>query len=62
MPIYEYLCIKCNYKLEKLHKMNEMCSDKCPNCDTFLKKKISSSNFKLKGSGWYETDFKKNNK
>ncbi|HIH2763455.1 MAG TPA: FmdB family zinc ribbon protein [Candidatus Azoamicus sp.] len=59
MPIYEYVCFKCNYKVEKLHKINEICNEKCPTCDDILKKKISASHFKLKGTGWYETDFKK---
>ncbi|HIH2763137.1 MAG TPA: FmdB family zinc ribbon protein [Candidatus Azoamicus sp.] len=59
MPIYEYICLKCNYKVEKLQKIDETYSDKCPKCEIDLKKKISVSNFKLKGNGWYETDFKK---
>lgn len=59
MPIYEYLCKKCNYKIEKLHKIDEIYVEKCPNCNLSLERMISSSNFKLKGTGWYETDFKK---
>jgi predicted nucleic acid-binding Zn ribbon protein len=35
----------------------------CPECDEpALKKLISAAAFRLKGSGWYETDFKKDNK
>lgn len=59
MPIYEYVCPKCNYKVEKLHKIDEVYLEKCFKCEVDLKKKISVSHFKLKGNGWYETDFKK---
>ncbi|HIH2762506.1 MAG TPA: FmdB family zinc ribbon protein [Candidatus Azoamicus sp. MARI] len=59
MPIYEYICVKCNYKVEKLHKIDESYFEKCQKCDLELKKKVSASYFKLKGNGWYETDFKK---
>lgn len=63
MPIYEYICLKCNYTIEKLEKINENIKNICPNCKTtYLEKKISVSNFKLKGKGWYKTDYKKNNK
>lgn len=59
MPIYEYVCFKCNYKIEKLHKIDEILLETCPKCETILKKKISAPYFKLKGNGWYESDFKK---
>lgn len=62
MPIYEYICKKCNYITEKLEKINENTKNNCPNCKTIqLEKKISASNFKLKGRGWYKTDYKKQN-
>lgn len=61
MPIYEYLCEKCNYSVEKLEKITE--SEKkelCPNCKICkLKKIVSKSSFNLKGKGWYKTDYKK---
>jgi len=59
MPIYEYVCVVCFNKEEKLHKMDEKVIEKCQFCGNLLKKKISFSNFRLKGNGWYETDFKK---
>jgi putative FmdB family regulatory protein len=62
MPIYEYRCIQCEYRLEKLQKMNDIPLKECPNChQSSLKKLISAAAFKLKGKGWYETDFKKSN-
>jgi len=64
MPIYEYVCDDCGHELEALQKMNDLPLTQCPACNKpSLKKKISAAGFRLKGTGWYETDFKnKNNK
>jgi len=59
MPIYEYECTECGHRLEKIQKMSDDALKDCPSCDKpALKKLISASSFKLKGGGWYETDFK----
>ena len=59
MPIYEYQCRSCDHELEALQKMSDDVLIHCPECnEAALKKKISAAAFKLKGSGWYETDFK----
>jgi len=59
MPIYEYKCSNCNYELEILHKSYKDSINICPKCELkSLKKIISLSSFKLKGNGWYVTDFK----
>ncbi|MFI4914224.1 MAG: FmdB family zinc ribbon protein [Steroidobacterales bacterium] len=59
MPIYEYECSSCRYYAEVMQKITEAPLRKCPSCgkNTF-KKLISAPVFRLKGSGWYETDFK----
>ena len=63
MPIYEYRCASCSHDLEKLQKMNEDALVDCPECDQpALKRLVSAAAFRLKGTGWYETDFKKDNK
>jgi putative FmdB family regulatory protein len=63
VPIYEYRCESCDHKLEKLQKMSEGDLVDCPECDRpALKRLVSAAGFRLKGSGWYETDFKKDNK
>ena len=63
MPIYEYRCESCSHKLEKLQRMSEGDLLDCPECkQPALKRLVSASAFRLKGSGWYETDFKKDNK
>ena len=63
MPIYEYQCQDCNNQLEVLQKINDAPLEDCPACGkASLKKKISAAAFRLKGSGWYETDFKTSGK
>ena len=60
MPIYEYQCQSCRNKKEALQKMNDAPLVDCPECSKpDLKKIISAAGFRLKGDGWYETDFKK---
>ncbi len=59
MPIYEYRCEKCGHELEALQKMSDDPLTDCPACGApSLRKQISAAGFRLKGSGWYETDFK----
>jgi len=59
MPFYEYECQKCGHQLEAMQKFSERPLRICPDCGKpALKKLISSPVFRLKGSGWYETDFK----
>lgn len=63
MPIYEYQCTKCDHKLEALQKISEKPLKDCPACGKpGLSKLISAASFRLKGGGWYETDFKTGNK
>ena len=63
MPIYEYLCGECGHELEALQKISEDPLVFCPECgEKSLKKKVSAIAFRLKGTGWYETDFKDSGK
>jgi len=63
MPIYEYECQACGHKKEALQKISDDPLIECPECGkSELKKLISAAGFRLKGSGWYETDFKSGNK
>ncbi len=63
MPIYEYRCESCGHELEVLQKISEAPLVDCPECKSdALKKKVSAAAFRLKGGGWYETDFKSGNK
>ena len=64
VPIYEYACTACGHTLEKLQKLSDAPLTECPECGkSTLEKQISAAGFRLKGGGWYETDFKsKSNK
>jgi putative FmdB family regulatory protein len=63
MPIYEYQCQSCGHEHEALQKLSAEPLMICPACSKpELMKKISAAGFRLKGSGWYETDFKGGNK
>lgn len=62
MPIYEYRCQSCGHELEKLQRMSDAELTDCPECGkSTLKKLVSAAAFRLKGAGWYETDFKSSN-
>jgi putative FmdB family regulatory protein len=59
MPIYEYQCQACGHEHEALQKLSDAPLLHCPACSRpELMKKISAAGFRLKGGGWYETDFK----
>ena len=63
MPIYEYRCRSCGHELEKLQRMSDPALTDCPVCnESELQRLVSAAAFRLKGSGWYETDFKKGSK
>jgi putative FmdB family regulatory protein len=59
MPIYEYLCQGCGFGKDVLQKLSDAPLTDCPSCgkDQY-RKQISAAGFRLKGQGWYETDFK----
>lgn len=62
MPIYEYACKSCEHTLDALQKMSDDPLVECPECaKPALKRLISAPRFRLKGQGWYETDFKTDN-
>ena len=59
MPIYEYRCESCGHELDALQKLSDDPLQDCPDCDApSLRRLISAPSFRLKGDGWYETDFK----
>jgi len=63
MPLYEYRCDACGHEFEALQKMSDEPLIHCPACDeATLRKLVSAVGFRLKGDGWYETDFKKDKK
>ena len=63
MPFYEYQCRHCDHRLEVLQKISDAPLVYCPECnEAALRKLVSVAAFRLKGTGWYETDFKGNGK
>ena len=63
MPIYEYQCGSCGHSLEALQKISDAPLRDCPACSaSSLRKLVSAASFRLKGGGWYETDFKTGDK
>ena len=63
MPIYEYQCQSCGHLHEALQKISDAPLVECPACGKAeLRKKVSAAGFRLKGGGWYETDFKTSGK
>lgn len=63
MPFYEYRCGACSHTLEALQKIADEPLRDCPACGaTALSRLISAPAFRLKGGGWYETDFKSGSK
>jgi putative FmdB family regulatory protein len=59
MPFYEYQCKSCRHELEAMQKVSDAPLKKCPHCGKAqLQRLMSAPVFRLKGSGWYETDFK----
>ena len=59
MPFYEYQCNNCGHTLEAMQRLHDSPLKKCPHCGkSQLQRLMSAPVFRLKGGGWYETDFK----
>ena len=63
MPIYEYKCLKCEHHFEVIQSFSDNPLERCPECNQkSIQKLVSAPSFRLKGGGWYETDFKTGSK
>jgi len=62
MPIYAYQCQACGQEIEAIQKISDAPLTECTSCKGELKKMLTAPSFRLSGTGWYETDFKKDNK
>lgn len=59
MPIYAYKCASCGHAKDVLQKVSDPVLSDCPACGkATFQKQLTAAGFQLKGSGWYETDFK----
>lgn len=60
MPIYEFECGSCGHRFDRLQKLSDADPTVCPACTAAqLHRRLTAPSFRLAGSGWYETDFKK---
>ena len=60
MPIYDFACSNCGHDFERLQKLSDADPAVCPACgQASVSRKVTAPSFRLAGSGWYETDFKK---
>jgi putative FmdB family regulatory protein len=60
MPIYEFECNSCGARFDRLQKLSDPDPDTCPDCGApQVRRCVTAPAFRLSGSGWYETDFKK---
>jgi len=60
MPIYAFVCSACGHQFDRLQKLSDPDPSTCPDCAAdAVKRQLTAPSFRLSGSGWYETDFKK---
>lgn len=60
MPIYEFECGECGKRFDRLQKLSDPDPTDCPACaKPGVRRRVTAPSFRLAGSGWYETDFKK---
>ncbi len=57
MPLYEYKCVKCGHRFEKIESVNASETKKCPKCGARAQRMASAPAIQFKGSGWYVTDY-----
>ena len=57
MPLYEYQCVKCKKRFEKIEKLSAPKTQKCPHCGGKAERQLSAPGIQFKGSGWYVTDY-----
>ena len=60
MPIYAFACAACGHQFDRLQRLSDPDPEACPECGAAaVKRQVTAPSFRLAGSGWYETDFKK---
>ncbi len=60
MPIYAFACDSCGHSFDRLQKLSDPDPENCPSCEAkTVRRQLTAPSFRLAGSGWYETDFKK---
>ena len=57
MPLYEYKCVKCGHRFEKIESLSAPTTQKCPKCGKKAERQLAAPAIQFKGSGWYVTDY-----
>ena len=57
MPLYEYKCVKCGHRFEKIESVSASETKKCPKCGGRAQRMLAAPAIQFKGSGWYVTDY-----
>lgn len=57
MPLYEYKCVKCGHRFEKIESVGASETKKCPQCGAKAERQLTAPAIQFKGSGWYVTDY-----
>ena len=57
MPLYEYKCVKCGHRFEKIESLSASETKKCPKCEARAERQLAAPAIQFKGSGWYVTDY-----
>jgi putative FmdB family regulatory protein len=57
LPLYEYKCVKCGHRFEKIEKHDASEIKKCPKCGANAPRQLSAPGIQFKGTGWYVTDY-----
>ena len=57
MPLYEYECVKCGHRFEKIESSSASTTKKCPKCGAKAERLLAAPAIQFKGSGWYVTDY-----
>jgi putative FmdB family regulatory protein len=57
LPLYEYKCVKCGHRFEKIESLSASEVKKCPKCGARAERQLTAPAIQFKGSGWYVTDY-----
>jgi len=57
LPLYEYKCVKCGHRFEKIESVSASTTKKCPLCGAKAERQLAAPAIQFKGSGWYVTDY-----
>jgi len=57
VPLYEYLCVRCKHKFERIDKFTARKTRKCPKCGDKAQRQLAAPAIQFKGAGWYVTDY-----